>query len=456
MDVPLTIEGPIRGTVSDRPWGITLAALGLDGRTGQLTLTDDEERRYRVAFYKGMVVGASSPLAVDSAVRVALTTKQITPSQANDLKQRIKIAPNLDEIQIIGRTLRWPQPQEDQLRRDVIIRAAARTFAIDRGTYVLDGRIGDAGIEGKVDVRAIVYFGTRMNLSNERLAFDLRQLGAWFVLKPKTTVDVTGFGFTDAETPILDELRGGTNLASLEAKHRDVVDPRRASAVLYALAVCDAVVCCEPPGMAVTVEVPTVPQPAPPAPQPTPWPPAPRKPAVPPPIPQRPAVARATTPLHPHIAQGTRHGVARPPSTMIETTPWGHPSVHDKTTAPSGVPVIMAHGNESSFVELRTTTVRPNQLAIHEVEQLIAARTKLLDRGADHFTLLGVSPDASTNEVRAAYIELARYLEPRHLMALGIRDEGYIARRLFAQICIAVTVLTDPARRLDYVRTLKR
>ncbi len=61
-----------RGSVSDRPWGRTLGALGLRALTGQLTLVSDG-RRFQVAFVEGAVVGAASPLASDAAVRVALT-----------------------------------------------------------------------------------------------------------------------------------------------------------------------------------------------------------------------------------------------------------------------------------------------------------------------------------------------------------------------------------------------
>lgn len=431
-------DSPIKGTVGDRPWGLTLAALGLDARTCQLTLTDEDDRRYRITFYRGVIVAASSPIPADTAVRVALTTKRITPAQANDLRQRIRTVPELDEITVIAKLLRWPDEQTEGLRNDVIARAAARTFAVDHGTYVLEERIGVVGIEGNVDVRAVVYLGVRMNLSNDRIAYDLRQLGAWFVLKPKTVVDLSGFGFGDVEGPILDALRGGTNLASLEAKHRDVVDPRTAQALLYALAACDAVVCCEPPSMAATVEVPIVPI----------------RPTVSRvPTPREPTVSRVPTPREPTITElrGLRRTIA------AETTPYGVPTVSpfDSTTTTNGVPIYKTT-SESGFVDVRTTSVRPNQLAIHQIHELIAARTQLLDRGADHFTLLGLPPGASATEVRDAYVELARYLEPRQLQALGIRDEAYSARRLFAQICIAVTVLTDPSRRREYVATLPR
>ena len=55
-----------RGTVADRPWGRTLAALGLRGLTGQLALTADG-KTYEIAFAGGAVVAASSPIPTSPA-----------------------------------------------------------------------------------------------------------------------------------------------------------------------------------------------------------------------------------------------------------------------------------------------------------------------------------------------------------------------------------------------------
>ncbi|MDQ3370442.1 MAG: hypothetical protein M3680_33900, partial [Myxococcota bacterium] len=73
-----------RGTVADRPWGRTLAALGLRGVTGQLTLVSDG-RIYELAFAGGAVVGASSPLGSDSAARIAVTGGLASSTQVAEL-----------------------------------------------------------------------------------------------------------------------------------------------------------------------------------------------------------------------------------------------------------------------------------------------------------------------------------------------------------------------------------
>ena len=70
-----------RGTVTDRPWGRTLAALGLRGVTGQLTVITDG-KVFRIVFAGGAVAAASSPLANDAAVRVAPRSVAIAAEKA--------------------------------------------------------------------------------------------------------------------------------------------------------------------------------------------------------------------------------------------------------------------------------------------------------------------------------------------------------------------------------------
>jgi len=92
----------------------------------------------------------------------------------------------------------------------------------------------------------------------------------------------------------------------------------------------------------------------------------------------------------------------------------------------------------------------------HDVKSLIAQRLKLLDQGADHFQLLGVSQDVPPDALRKAYFGLARQLHPDRLAALGISDDGKHAQRLFAQINTGFAILSSPARRSQYVDVLRR
>src|SRR5690349_8245949 len=72
----------VRGQVSDRPWGLTLGALGLRGLTGRLVLPDDG---YVIAFREGAVVYASSKDPRDAAVRIAVTSSLIKAAHATEV-----------------------------------------------------------------------------------------------------------------------------------------------------------------------------------------------------------------------------------------------------------------------------------------------------------------------------------------------------------------------------------
>jgi tetratricopeptide (TPR) repeat protein len=95
----------------------------------------------------------------------------------------------------------------------------------------------------------------------------------------------------------------------------------------------------------------------------------------------------------------------------------------------------------------RTSTAR-------KTAALVAARTILLEQGADHFALLGVPFDAPIDTVRTTYLNLVRQLHPDKLAELDVGDPAGNATRLFAAMGNAFSVLTDPVRREPYVAAI--
>lgn len=461
---PLQLEG----AVSDRPLGLTLAALGLGGRTGQITVTQ-RDSAYRIAFVRGAIVGATSPLPADSLVRVALTTRLVTAAQVGELTRKIYSAPAKDELKVLAEAASLTPEQARGLRRRVIIQRASRAFALEQGVLRFDEQIEiPITVEVEVDVRAVIYAGARYNLAAPRLAIELRQLGSRFVLRPEAEPLLERFDLPAEEVPVVEALRGGTSAAELEAVAREL-DPRSIQAVIYALACCGALAPCDPPRAAAMsnaltdtseLSVARTPTPREPTLTRTPTPreptltrtPTPREPTVSrTPTPREPTVSRTPTPRDSTVAGTTAGTTAR--AGRISYAPITR---REAITVPAVVVSrAQTRGVTESFAEVRATTVRPNPLAKAEIESLIATRCELLDRGADHFALLGVPFGAHADAVRAAYVELARYLRPEKLAELRIVDHEFDARRLFAQVCIAFTVLTDPVRRADYLRTLR-
>lgn len=80
----------------------------------------------------------------------------------------------------------------------------------------------------------------------------------------------------------------------------------------------------------------------------------------------------------------------------------------------------------------------------------IASRMASLDE-LDHYALLGVASNASTAQIRKAYLDAARRYHPDTLARAGLDAETRAqAGKVFAAISRAQATLTDPARRRAY------
>jgi len=402
----------MKGTLADRPWAATLAAMSASGHTGQLTLKSDG-KVYQIAFANGAIVGAASPAPADTVQRIALASRLLPPSS---VAVAVRIMGRADNVEKFTEASGLVGDAAVQFKQRVLVQRTARTFAAERGEYVADKRITIPMLARvEVDVRAAIYHGMRMNLSEQRLASDLRQLGSSFILFPEAAQHLARFDFDADAEPILAALRGGTSVPELEALHRDL-DPRLIHAVLGALGICKVISPIESRTMAAqNISIARTPTPREPTISRVPTP---RQPTTSSSVP---VIVRHEAPRsrHPHLADGSRPGVTR------------------ATTAAEfdGQPTVM----------------RSAALTVQQIKQLVASRVSMLEGGVDFFTFLGIPFGAPAGHVREAFLELARYLRPDRLAEHGIHDDRNEARTVYAQAVIAMTTLTDDERRADYI-----
>jgi hypothetical protein len=396
---------PVRGTVADRPWGKTLGALGVEERSVRLILRSDD-KVFDVVFDRGVIVDASSPLAVDSMLRVALKSHPMSKLRSEELKYALAKASSDDELEIVTRMLNLTPDQGAALHRALVTQRAARTFAIDEGEYEIEPRYPSTNVPDGVDVRCVIYIGARMNLSTDRMRIDLLELGKTFRVKPTVVDELDRFGFAPAERRVVGALRVCSSIAELEAKFREV-DSRAAHAVVYALASCGGL---EPLDVAPVRESDG-------------W----------------------------DFDEASEIGLA-----FNGAAPAGSDAVPVPLDDEQTVPLAIDQSMLKTFPTHKATTVRPSALSRHEVIELIRELIELLDRGGDHFALLDVSVDAPVEDIHAAYVERSRHLSRQRLAELEIVDDGLLAPRLLAQLAIAFTTLTDRRRRSEYIASLAK
>jgi hypothetical protein len=488
----------VRGTIGEKPWGWTLGGLGAAQRTAEVVLRAADEKEYRIRFDRGVVVAATSPLVVDSIARLALTNQFIAAVQVNEIKRCLAAAPpELDEIDVLAAAARFEPETTQKLRLRALTQRAARTFTVDQGEFTIEECEPMPSAGARVAVQAVVFLGARMNLSEDRLRFGLRQFGSRFVLKPKiSTVILSRFQFTPKERTLVDALRSPTSLAELEASHREI-DPRGIQAVVYALASCSALAELDltlesseqeidldeeieilvPSSRDSDLAIPIEEELTRPLPEELVLPLLESLRAGSPPSFDEPAIAQGTpgarAPSLRDFEDDAGEAFDGPLTKAIASLDLDeifdhHPEILDETvtvtrkTVPTSTRAnttkTVRLGNDRAMLDTfktgKVTLVRPNALKAHEVIELIHELTAKISRGVDHFTLLDVPIGASIEDIHAAYVELARNISAKRLRELGISDNQLLAEGVLAQLLIAFTVLTDRIRRAEYMASL--
>jgi hypothetical protein len=133
------------------------------------------------------------------------------------------------------------------------------------------------------------------------------------------------------------------------------------------------------------------------------------------------------------------------PSARSAVAPTAEPS----RSIPAGrQPVAPAPRSEPAVARPARPTLTPEALraAVHDMEGKLAQATL--------FELLGVSPNATADEVQTAFLKAARQFHPDRLIVSGLQDLQAVAERILARLNEAAMVLGDAKRRAEYVASL--
>lgn len=103
-----------------------------------------------------------------------------------------------------------------------------------------------------------------------------------------------------------------------------------------------------------------------------------------------------------------------------------------------------------------TSAADADALALDEeaIRARVRARGELVDEG-DYFAVLGISRDATSYEIRRAYLELRRTFEPSKILTPRLRDLESEVRKIVVVLDEAYEILRDTARRERYRRAIE-
>jgi curved DNA-binding protein CbpA len=105
----------------------------------------------------------------------------------------------------------------------------------------------------------------------------------------------------------------------------------------------------------------------------------------------------------------------------------------------------------------RPVSIDPGNAAVADanaLRQIVTDRVQLMEKGADHFAMLGVPRNASLAAIRRVYFDLAKQLHPDRVQALQLGALAGPAGKVFARVNEAFAVLSNDDKRQQYLASL--
>ena len=482
-------QAAVQGTLRERPFPRLLQQLHRKKFTGYFVVADQTRDESEVYLRDGSPVHVCRPIDTDRLdnllVEYGVVPAEIVAAASAEVTEGMRLGDILERMGALNKqTLA-------QVLKSQVVRKLIRLFFIVEGTYAIYvtphafGEGADLPLM-RVDPRSVIYPGIRAAYDLPRVTQELtRLLGLRFRLQTLSSAFIAAMG-VPPDDPTVETLRKGWMvLDDLDAVTSRPLEVRSVVLALYYADLLEREPIAEQP---VPVSDSAIPRPvhlsqsselgagfklpgdSGPAVQMA------ANAASPPAPPRIDATAASGTESRRASAAFNPSG-ERPLAAASNTRPSGiFDSVRSRPiVAPASavvVPVSPAPG--PSVPVVRGPMVSPMRFdakppqaapangagAARSAQALIeATRASIQDMAqklgkATYFELLGVSQNASSDEVGTAFVRAARLFHPDRLVSAGLQDLQPLAEKILARINEATMVLGDATRRAEYIASL--
>jgi curved DNA-binding protein CbpA len=127
------------------------------------------------------------------------------------------------------------------------------------------------------------------------------------------------------------------------------------------------------------------------------------------------------------------------------------PGTQPPSKAPSGTqpPVTPASGPQPAIAHV------PDANQAHAIHDKIKAKLAQVDANVDHFVMLEVTRHAGSQEIKNAYLQLAKTYHPDRLALVKLEELRPQVERIFGRLSDAFAAIGEDARRREYLRVLE-
>ncbi len=472
----------VQGTLQERPFPRLLQQLYRKRFTGYFTVTDQTQDESEVYLREGAPVHVRRPVDTDRLGNLLLEYGVVSPEILAAASAQVTDGLRLGDV--LERMGALDKQRLAQALKAQMIRKLTRLFFVAEGTYaVFPGPHafgdGDEWDLMRVDPRSVLYAGIRAAYTLARAAQELsRLLGQRFRLTEVSPGFLAAMGIATEDQTVEALRKGWMTLDGLDSVTSRPLEVR---AIVLALYYADLLhrepVAQNPAGVPLATGVERS----------QPWElsgafklpadtfstlPAVADSANGKPLPAGPPAGSTGQPsipvgsaVLPRSAEGARPvpGSTRPsgffPSVAAAGGAPGGPDASKKSSGerPGGAGRAPITGTVLAEVTSQPRSLTP----VHGtpstppdgMREMIQEMSQKLGR-VTHFELLGISQNATSDEVGTAFVRAARQFHPDRLAGAGLQDLQPLAERILARINEAAMVLGNSTRRADYVASL--